>query len=78
MPIAGMVIISKREKARDVLEALEGDPQITTYGLHQETDIVAVFEAKTIEGLEQLSDRVQREIDGVIGVFPAYVHFEDA
>lgn len=78
MVIAGVVIVSQKEKAQQVLDALEADPRITTYGLHQETDIVAVFEADTVEGLERLSKEVQQRIDGVLGVFPAYVHFEDA
>jgi len=76
MPVAGVVVLAQKEKAHRVMDQLRANPQITLYGLHDGGHIIAVFEAPTPEDLERLSEDVQDSVDGVLGVFPAYVHFE--
>ncbi len=77
MPIAGVVIIINPARTEDVLNKLDMIPGITTYGVHKENHIIAVFEGDTSKSLEKLSKRVQEEIPGILGVYPTYVNFED-
>ncbi len=76
MPIAGVVIYTQPQKSMEVLEQLKQIDNVTTYGVHKGNNIIAVFEGKTSRELEQLSDRISREVPGVLGIFPAYVNFE--
>ncbi len=77
MAIAGVVIVTQRDKAMQVLEKLNEMPQITTYGVHNDVDIVAVMEADSARSLEKLSTDIQEKIDGILGFYPAYVTYED-
>jgi len=77
MPIAGVVILAEPEKTDEVLTRLNDTPNITTYGVHKENHIIAVFEAESSKGLEEISQQISRDIPGIQGIFPAYVSFED-
>lgn len=77
MPIAGVIIVSAPEKAMQVLDRLNTIPNVTTYGVHKDDNIVAVLEGDSPKDLELLSDKIQQEITGVMGIFPAYVNYED-
>ncbi len=77
MPIAGVVVVTLPEKTSEVLQALKRLSQVTTYGVHKDNNIIAVLESESTSGLERLSNRISRSIEGVIGVFPAYINFED-
>lgn len=76
MPVAGIVVLTVKEKADRVLTGMQQIENVTTYGVHKENHIVAVLEGDNSRELETLSNRIE-EIDGVLGVFPAYVSFED-
>ncbi len=77
MPISGVVILTKADKTKQVLGALEKQQDVTTYGVHKDYYIVAVFEADTSGQLEAMSRDIQTNIPGVIGIYPAYVNFEN-
>jgi|Deesub1362A_J573_1020465.scaffolds.fasta_scaffold65973_2 nitrate reductase NapAB chaperone NapD len=77
MPIAGVIVLANKDKTADVLERLKGFSGVTTYGVHQDDSIIAVLEAGSPEGLEQISRDISEKVDGVLGVFPAYVRFDD-
>ena len=77
MPIAGVIIISAPNMADDVLIKLKRIKNVSTYGIHKENNIVAVFEGETTNELEHINNKILKEVDGVVGVFPAYVNFED-
>lgn len=77
MPIAGVVISTIPEKVEDVYRNLERYEGITTYGIHQNSQIIAVFEADTSRELERMGERLRQELDGILGIFPAYINFED-
>ena len=77
MPISGVVILIEPEKSQEIFNALKKTDGVTTYGLHKECYIVAVFESETSKELETISGQISKEIDGVLGVYPTYLHFED-
>lgn len=77
MPISGVVILTKPEETKQVLGALEKMQDVTTYGVHKDYYIIAVFEADSSGHLEAISKDIQKNIPGVIGIYPAYVNFEN-
>ena len=77
MPIAGVIITTVQEEAENVLIKLKDFENVSTYGIHKENNIVAVFEGDTINELEDINNEITKEIKGVLGVFPAYVNYED-
>ncbi len=77
MAIAGVVIVTQREKTMRVLEKLNTTANVTTYGVHNDIQIVAVLESDSSKGLEKLSVELQEKIDGILGLYPAYVTTED-
>lgn len=76
MPVAGVVVMVVEQKGDAVLSALEEMEEVTTYGIHKKNYIVAVLEGDSSRHLEEISGRIQA-IDGVLGVFPAYVGFDE-
>ena len=77
MPIAGVVILTAKNKTEDVLIKLKKIDNVTTYGIHKDNNIIAVFEWETITDLENINDSVLEKTDGVVGVYPAYVNYEE-
>ena len=77
MPIAGVIITTAQEEVENVLIKLKEFENVSTYGIHKENNIVAVFEGDTINELEDINNEIVKEVKGVLGVFPAYVNYED-
>jgi len=77
MPIAGVVVVTAKTESLKVLDHLETMDNVTTYGIHKDTNIVAVFEADSPKGLEGLSKQIQNDVPGVLGIYPAYVNYEE-
>ncbi|MCK5033889.1 MAG: chaperone NapD [Calditrichia bacterium] len=77
MPIAGVVIIADKQKTMNVLNQLNTIENVTTYGVHKDNHIIAVFEGDTPSELEKMNDDIMNKIDGIYGIYPAYVNFED-
>ncbi len=77
MPISGVVILTQNEKTQPVLTALQKMDDVTTYGIHKGHYIIAVLEAENSKNLEALTRDIQENIEGVLGIYPAYVNFEN-
>ena len=77
MPISGVVILIEPVNSKEIFNTLKKIDGVTTYGLHKERYIIAVFEAETTKELEAMSEQISKDIEGVIGVYPTYLHFED-
>jgi len=77
MPIAGVVIVTTQEKSMQVLDDLKGIDNVTTYGVHKDNNIVAVLEGDTPKELEKITKEIQNDVPGVVGIYPAYVNYED-
>ncbi len=73
MLIASMIVKVVPEKAEEVTQQLERIPNVTTYGVHKEKNLIIVAEAHDAEQLENLSKYIMNTFDGVLGVFPTYV-----
>jgi nitrate reductase NapAB chaperone NapD len=76
MLISGVVILTEKDKTEAVFEALQSRDGVTTYGIHKEFYIVAVLESETSKGLEALTNQISDSIQGIVGVYPAYINFE--
>ena len=76
MPIAGVIILTTEERSMQVLDQLAKIDHITTYGIHKDNNIVAVFEGDSPKELEELSKKIIKEVPGILGVYPAYVNYE--
>ncbi len=77
MPIAGVIIVADSQRIQSVYECLQNQENITTYGIHNDNQIVAVFEADSSKKLEDMSESLMNQQIGILGVYPAYVNFED-
>ncbi|GAB4185565.1 MAG: hypothetical protein Kow00108_23040 [Calditrichia bacterium] len=77
MPVAGVVILADNTKVKSIYQNLQKYSNITTYGVHHENQIVAVFEADSSNELELMSEEIKEKEEGILGIFPAYVNFED-
>ena len=77
MPISGVVVLTGPDKTEEVLDKLQKMDGVTTYGIHNDCHIVSVLEAETLNDLENMSETIGKSIQGVLGVYPAYVNFED-
>ncbi len=49
MPIAGVVIITDKKKTANVLNRLNTIENVTTYGVHKDNNIIAVFVSEGYE-----------------------------
>ena len=77
MPIAGVVILTREEMTSQVLNQLQNVENVTTYGVHKNNNIVAVFEGQTPKELERINEKLINEVPGILGIYPAYVNYED-
>lgn len=77
MPIAGVVVVTKKTESLKVLDQMEKLDNVTTYGIHKDNNIVAVFEAESPKGLENMSKEIQNTVPGVLGIYPTYVNYEE-
>jgi len=77
MPIAGVVIVTTQEKSMQVLDQINEIENVTSYGIHKDNNIIAVFEGDTPKDLELISKKIESDVPGVLGIFPSYVSYED-
>ncbi|APF19310.1 chaperone NapD [Caldithrix abyssi] len=77
MAIAGVAILTKKEEVQKVYQRLEQLPEITTYGIHEGHYIVAVIETTPQTNLKAYLEEVQNNDPAILGIYPAYVNFED-
>lgn len=73
MLVASMIVKITPEKAEEVAQQLERIPNVTTYGVHKQNNIIVVVEAHDEAQLENFSKYITEEFDGVLGVFPTFV-----
>ena len=77
MPITGVVVLTEKTKTDDVLADLKNMKNVTTYGIHKDNYIIAVFEGDTTKEIEIINDDIAKNVAGVLGVYPAYVNYEE-
>lgn len=77
MPVAGVLIVTTKEKSTQVLDQLNAIENVTTYGVHKDNNIVAVLEGVAPKDLENLTKKIQEDVPDVIGIYPTYVNYEE-
>ncbi len=73
MLIASMIVKTKPERADEVARQLQRMPNVTTYGVHKDANIIVVVEAHDEEQLENFTSYLMREYADILGVFPTFV-----
>ncbi len=76
MPIGGVVISCVPEKKDLVLKELEPIVEVEVHGDDDEGNIVAVLDTETSEYMEQIIDRINKDIN-VLTVGMTYLNTED-
>ncbi|HEY6873662.1 MAG TPA: chaperone NapD [Geobacteraceae bacterium] len=76
MPISGVVIRCRPEKALEVSETVALDGAVEVHGVLTDGQIVAVIEADSVDGEVGIVSDLMR-VDGVIDVRLAYHDFSD-
>lgn len=73
MLVASMIVKTDPERAAEVARQLGRMPNVTSYGVHKEENIVLVAEAHDEAQLENLARYILDTFDDVWGVFPTFV-----
>ena len=73
MLIASMIVKTAPEKAEEVSQQMGRIPNVTTYGVHKENNIIVVAEARDEAQLENLARFLVESFEDVWGVFPTFV-----
>jgi len=77
MLISGVVILIDPQKSARIFDALKAMAGVTSYGLHKENYIIAVFEAEDEKEMKSMSEDIARRIDGILGIYPTYMQFDE-
>ena len=77
MPITGVVILTEKNQTEDVLLQVKKIDKVSTYGIHKDNYIIAVIEGDSSNELEGIINHILKNIKGVLGLFPAYVNYEE-
>ncbi len=75
MAIAGFIIHTLPESVATVQSNIATMPQLTSYGVHEETHIIVVAEAPSTE-IEGIISKVQA-LQGVLATYLTSLTFED-
>lgn len=75
MAIAGFIIHTLPESVATVQNNIATMPQLTSYGVHEETHIIVVAEAPSTE-IEGIISKVQA-LQGVLATYLTSLTFED-
>ena len=78
MVITGSVILIEPDSDREVLQALEGFPEVTFQVKSESgTELVVNFEADDNEALESICEKLKARIPKIIDITHIYVNFEE-
>lgn len=77
MIIASMIIKALPEHTDELVLKLNNIPNVTTYGVHKEENIIVLIEADSEDQLKDLSRYITSEFDGILGTYPTFISSED-
>ncbi len=76
--ITGSVILIEPDSDREVLQALEGFPEVTFQVKSESgTELVVNFEANDHEALEGICEKLKEQIHQIIDITHIYMNFEE-
>ncbi|MBN1300744.1 MAG: chaperone NapD [Melioribacteraceae bacterium] len=73
MIIASMIVKALPENIDEVVLKLNNIPNVTTYGVHKEENIILLIEADSEDQLKDLSRYINSEFEGILGTYPTFV-----
>lgn len=73
MIIASMIVKVLPENIDDVVLKLNNIPNVTTYGVHKEENIIILIEADSEDHLKDLAKYINSEFDGILGTYPTFI-----
>jgi nitrate reductase NapAB chaperone NapD len=73
MIIASMIVKVLPENIDDVVLKLNNIPNVTTYGVHKEENIIILIEADSEDQLKDLARYINSEFDGILGTYPTFI-----
>lgn len=73
MLVASMIVKTDPGRAEEVSRQLGRIPNVTTYGVHREENIVLVAEAHDEAQLENLARYIMDTFEEAWGVFPTFI-----
>lgn len=76
MPISGLVITSRPDQKKEVLQGLSAISEIEVHGDDDQGHIVAVLETGSSEDMEKIIDRINKD-SNVLHVGLTYLNTED-
>ena len=76
MPISGLVITSRPDHKKEVLRGLSAISEIEVHGDDDKGHIVAVLETSSLEDMEKIIDRINKD-SNVLHVGLTYLNTED-
>lgn len=75
--ISSMIVRVKPEKADEILAQLKKIPDVETYGVHKEENIILVAEGRDVGQIENLVAYINQEFADVVGVYPTYLSWDE-
>jgi nitrate reductase NapAB chaperone NapD len=73
MIIASMIIKALPENIDEVVLKLNNIPNVTTYGVHKEENIIVLIEADSEDQIKDLARYINSEFDGILGTYPTFI-----
>jgi len=77
MIVASMIIKAFPENIDEVILKLNNIPNVTTYGVHKEENIIVLIEADSEDQLKDLARYINSEFDGILGTYPTFVSADE-
>ena len=77
MIVASLIIKCDKEYVNETVIKLNKIPDVTTYGIHKENNIIALIEAESEVQLKELSRYISSEFEGVMGTYPTFIGNDD-
>ncbi len=78
MMISSLIVRTLPEHAHTLSRMLEKIPNVSTYGVYKEENIIVVAETHDVPQLENLISYIANDFEHVLGVFTTYVNWDDA
>ncbi len=77
MIVASLIVKCDPVYVNEIVIRLNKIPDVTTYGVHKENNIIALIEAETEVQLKELSRYISSEFEGVLGTYPTFIGNDD-
>ena len=77
MLVASVIVKCIPEYVDKIKSKLGEIENVTVYGVHNHENIVIIIEAEKEEQLEEITNIIRLEPEGVLGTYPTFISSED-